>query len=297
VPKVSVLIPTYNAVHFLPISIESALSQSYQDFEIIIIDDGSSDNTKEVAHSYIDKNPHKIRYFWQENKGLAMARNSGIAQSQGEYLALLDSDDKWLPCRLQEGVKILDADPSVGLVHGKVTCIDNNGNEVRTGKRNPKFLSGYIFDNIFLRKEDIACPTVLFRRSCCDDVGIFDAKLSRLGCEDRDLWLRIAQKYKIIFIDKVLSYYRKSSQSMSSNQKKMIEARLYVVDKYCPIDDQSKRRLRNKALARIFRNIGDEFLLKKDYTNARHEYQKAIGYDPLAFWPWVNWIKAVLYAK
>jgi len=297
VPKVSILIPSYNSVNFLPISIGSALSQTYQDFEIIVIDDGSTDNTKEVVRSFIDRYPSKIHYFWQENKGLAVARNTGITHSQGEYLALLDSDDKWLPCRLEEEVRILDTDASVGLVHGRVTCIDSNGNEVRTGKRHPQFLSGYIFDNIFLRKEDIACPTVLFRRSCCEEVGMFDVKLSRLGCEDRDLWLRIAQKYKIIFVDKVLSYYRKSSQSMSSNQKKMIEARLYVVDKYCPANDQSKRGLRNKALARIFRNIGDEFLLKKDFVNARQEYQKAIRNDPLAFWPWINWIKAVLNAR
>src|SRR5438128_339141 len=119
-PKVTVLIPSYNAAHFLPISIESALSQSYQDFEIIIIDDGSNDHTKAVVQSFIDQYPHKIRYFWQENKGLAVARNTGLAESQGEYVALLDADDRWLPCRLQEEVGVLDADNTVGLVHGNI---------------------------------------------------------------------------------------------------------------------------------------------------------------------------------
>jgi len=293
-PKVTVLVPSYNAAHFLPISIGSALSQSFQDFEIIVVDDGSSDNTKDIVQVFIDKYPGKIHYFWQENKGLAVARNTGIAQSHGEYLALLDADDKWLPCRLEEGVKVLDADASVGLVHGNIIYIDANNKETSAAKRNVQFLNGYIFDNIFLRKADIACPTVLFRRSCCDDIGTFDVKLSRLGCEDRDLWLRLASKYKIIHIDKILSYYRVSPQSMSNNLNKMLEARFYVIDKYCPKHDISKHRLRNKAIAKVFRDMGDGFLIKKDFNNARQEYLKAIKHDPLAFWPWANWVKAVL---
>jgi len=293
-PKVSILIPSYNSAPFLPMSMESALSGTYQDFEIIIIDDGSSDNTKEVLRPFIDQYPSQIRYFWEENKGLAAARNTGIAQARGKYLALLDADDKWLPCRLQEGVKVLDADSSVGLVHGNITYMDINEKEIGTPKRNIQFLNGSLFENIFLRKADIACPTVLFRRACCQEAGLFDVNLSRLGCEDRDLWLRIAQKYKIIYIDKVLSYYRLSPQSMSRDLKKMTQARLYVIDKYCPQDDRKKRTLRNRAISKVFRDIGDEFLLKENYTVARREYSKAIRFDPLAFWPWVNWSKAVL---
>lgn len=292
-PKVSILVPSYNAAHFLPLSLESALSQSYQDFEIIVIDDGSSDNTKEVVQGYIDQYPHKIRYFFQENQGLPSARNKGIELSQGEYLALLDADDQWLPCRLDEEVKILDRDSLVGIVHGNITNIDINNNVINTPRRDVRFLSGSIFDHIFLRDADISCPTVLLRRSCCDAVGTFDVKLTGLGCEDRDLWLRISRKYKIVYIDKVLSYYRVSAQSMSRNMKKMLEARLYVIDKYCPAEDLAKIRLRNRALARIYRDRGDGFLLDNNYASARQEYRKAIGYDPSAFWAWVNWLKTL----
>ena len=296
-PKVTVLIPSYNAAHFLPTSIESALSQTYQDFEIVVIDDGSSDKTKDVVKTYIDKYPNKIHYLWQENKGLPAARNTGIAHSQGEYLALLDADDKWLPCRLEEEVGILDADSSIGIVHANITLIDVNGKEISTPKRQINHLNGFIFNNILLRKADISCPTVLFRRSCSEEVGLFDINLSRLGCEDRDLWLRIAQKYKIAYIDKVLSYYRVSPQSMSSNLEKMLAARLYVIDKFCPPNDKDKQVLRNKALAKIFKDRGDGFLMQKDYIKARQEYHKAIKHDPLAFWPRVNLIKTVLTNK
>ena len=123
---------------------------------------------------------------------------------------------------------------------------------------------------------------------------MFDIKLSRLGCEDRDLWLRIAQKYKISYIDRVLSYYRVSPQSMSRNLKKMTEARLYVIDKYCPPDNPKQQHLRRKALAKVFRDIGDEFLLKQDFINAREQYQKSYSFDPLDYWVWINWIKTVL---
>ena len=216
---------------------------------ILVSYDGFTDNTKDIVNTYIRKYPDKIRYIWQENKGLAIVRNTGIAQSKGEYIALLDADDKWLPNRLEEGVRLLDADPSIGLVHGHVTEIDINNKEIGTSIRNPQPLSGSIFENIFLRKADIVCPTVLFRRTCCEKVGMFDENLSRLGCEDRDLWLRIAQKYKIVYINKVLAYYRVSSQSMSKNIENMTKARLYVIDKYCPENDQSKHHLRNKAIA------------------------------------------------
>jgi len=272
---------------------ESAVSQTYQDFEIIVIDDGSNDNTKEVVQSFIDKSPHQIHYFFQENQGVSVARNNCIMHSQGEYLAWLDADDKWLPCRLEEGVKILDADTSVGLVHGHVTVIDINNREINTTKRNSRPLNGFIFDNIFLRKADIVCSTVLFRRSCCEDAGTFDVNLSRLGCEDRDLWLRIAQKYKIIYIDKVLAYYRVNPQSMSQNVDKMTKARLYVIDKYCPEENKYKS-LRNRALSKIYRDLGDELLIKNRFIEARQEYLKAIKFNAYKFWTWINLFKAIL---
>jgi len=292
-PKVSILIPSYNAAHFLPMALESVLSQTYPDFEAIVIDDGSTDNTREVVKGFMAKSP-KIKYFFQENQGLPSARNRGIKESTGEYLALLDADDQWLPNRLQEGVKVLDADKTVGLVHANITFMDADNHVISIPQRKVEFLNGNVFDHIFLRNADISCPTVIFRKDCCDAVGLFDTKLTGLGCEDRDLWLRIAQKYPFAYIDRVLANYRVTANSMSRNIQKMIQARLYVVDKYCPEHDTSKAELRQKALSKIYRDLGDDALLKKDFAHARHEYEKAIRYDPLAFWPRINWLKAFL---
>ena len=292
--KISVLIPSYNCVKFLPEAIKSVLNQTYQDFEIIIIDDGSTDNTKDIVDSFKKQYLNQIQYIYQENKGLAIARNTGLEHAQGQYIALLDADDVWLPERLEAEIHVIESDPSIGLVHANITKISPTGEFLDTPIRQKQFLSGNIYEYIFLRKADIACPTVLFRKECCKQAGMFDPNLTRLGCEDRDLWLRISKDYKITYVDKVLANYRVSPESMSRNLKKMLEARLYVIDKYCPKNDQSKRGLRNKALSKIFRDRGDELLLQKSFNNAHQEYQKAIEYDPFSFWTLVNWLKTIL---
>ncbi len=291
--KVSVIIPTYNCVRFLSESIQSALSQTYQDFEIIIIDDGSKDNTREIVEGFIQRNPGKIRYIYQENGGLAVARNTGIKNSNGKYIALLDSDDTWLPNRLSAQIPIMESDSKIGLVHANITRINEEGQPVRTPSRDREFLLGDIFEYIFLRKTDIACPTVLFRRECCDKVGLFDEYLTRLGCEDRELWLRITQHYKVGYVDEVLAHYRILNNSMSKNLEKMITARCYVVDKISK-GNRIASRLRIQALARVYRDAGDVLLSGHDFDDARRKYMKSLGYAPFSRWTYINLIKAIL---
>jgi glycosyltransferase involved in cell wall biosynthesis len=292
-PKVTVLIPTYNCAKYLPQAVESALKQSYQDFEVLVIDDGSTDDTAAIVRGLTARHPEKVRYIHQENAGLAEARNAGIKAAQGELIALLDADDMWLPERLQKGVAAIEADPSIGLVHANITRISESGDILDTPARVEGTFKGNMFLPIFLRQVHISCPTVMFRKACCEKVGYFDSYLTRLGCEDRDLWLRIAQNYKVVYVPEVLAYYRVSSQSMSQNLDKMTKARLYVVDKYFP-QSSGHSRIRNKALAKIFRDIGDLSLLKKQYAAACEQYRRAIKHDPLCFWAWINLGKGIL---
>jgi glycosyltransferase involved in cell wall biosynthesis len=290
--KVSIIIPSYNCEKYLPVALESALQQTYQDFEIVIVDDGSRDTTRQIVDKYSKDSPDKIRYIYQDNQGLAVARNTGIKAAKGQLIALLDADDVWLPDRLQEGIRIMESDQNIGLVHANITRISEEGEIIGTPKRQKQFLTGSIFEHIFLRKADIPCPTVLFRKECCNRVGLFDPNLARLGCEDRDLWLRIAQKYKIVYVDKVLALYRMRSGSMSDNRQIMMEARCYVVDKFCP--NGVNVRLRKLALARIYRDLGDELLLVSDFDTAKKQYLQSLKYAPLSFWPWINLLKSLL---
>src|SRR5439155_7071192 len=119
-------------------------------------------------------------------------------------------------------------------VHANVTHISESGKVLGTPTRDTRFLSGPLFEGLFLRNAHIACPTVLFRKECCQKMGVFDEKLTRLGCEDRELWLRISREYRIEYIDKVLAFYRVHSFGMSRNFNKMMEARLYVINKFFP---------------------------------------------------------------
>jgi glycosyltransferase involved in cell wall biosynthesis len=293
-PKVSVIIPTFNCVQYLERAIESALNQTFKDFEILVIDDGSTDNTHDLVKEYI-KRSNQFRYIYQENKGLAVARNTGLQHACGEFIALLDADDAWYPALLEKEVKLLESDSSLGLVHANVTKVSETDEPLTVPARNKEFLTGNIFNHLFLREADILCPTALFRKSCCEEVGDFDVNLTRLGCEDRELWLRIAEKYKIAYIDEPLAYYRVRTNSMSRNNDKMLQARLYVIDKYCT--NNKYPNLKNKALQRIYRDLGDMFLCGQNFSVAKNYYLQSIALSPVTFWPWVNLIKALLKIK
>lgn len=292
-PSVSVIIPTFNCAKYLPEAVESALNQSYQDFEIVIIDDGSTDKTNEIVECYAKSHNDKIQYIYQQNKGLACARNTGIKNSQGEYIALLDADDVWLPNRLAEQIAVIEKSKNVGLVHSNITFISEEGKLLSTPKRDEGSLCGNIFNALFTRNAHISCPTVLFRRECLESVGLFDENLAHLGCEDRELWLRIAKKYKIIYIDKVLAHYRIRKGSMCKNMPKMLEARYYVVNKFFPRDKPSPI-VKNIALANIHKDIGDELLYAGQCQESRNHYLKAFSFWPFSLRLWINFIKTSL---
>lgn len=290
-PKVSILTPAYNSAKYLPETIESVLAQTFQDFEMIIVDDGSTDNTKEVVEAYVKNYPGKIRYIYQQNAGPAAARNTAIKNSTGEYLALLDSDDLWFPNRLEEGVKILDTHPEVGLVHSRTKRVIGDI-EMGGSVRQTKYLSGMIYTNLILRKAHISCLTALFRRKCIEDVGIFDEARECIGVEDRELWLRISKKYPVYFIDKDLGIYRIIASGISRNQKRMLEGRQYNLNKHCP--GLKNLPLRHFALARTYKELADEYLEIQNFCEAKKWYKEAIKNWPFYIWPWINYIKCVL---
>lgn len=294
--KVSVIIPTYNCARYIAEAIDSVLNQTYQDFEIIVVDDGSTDNTKPIVDRYLTKYTEKIYYIFQKNAGVAVARNTGIARAGGKYIALLDADDLWLPDALETMVKVLESDDSVGLVHANLKKITEDGKPLGTFKREPQYLSGCIFEHLFLRKAHIFGNAVLFRKECIDTVGLYDPNLSLLGCEDRDLWLRIAKAYKIQHIDKTIAYYRMRQSGLSRHHLNMMTGRLYVIDKFCPAGGKN-RILRNKALARIYKEAGDKWLFDRDFAESRRNYLTSLKYWPFSIWPFVNLVKAVLKVK
>jgi glycosyltransferase involved in cell wall biosynthesis len=228
---VDVIIPAFNGAKYLPAAIESVISQTFDDWQIVLVDDGSTDNTAEVVAPYMDRLGSKIRYIKQENRGLPAARNTAIRASTSEFLALLDADDVWLPCRLEESLKAMAERPQAGLAYGLIRGIDPEDRPFgSTWVGNLKDPAGHIATHIFTRKVELPCPTITFRRRCIEEVGVFDEAMR--ATEDRDLWLRIALRYEIAFVPKLLAYYRLSPESMSTDPQRMLQAQLQFIRKH-----------------------------------------------------------------
>ena len=223
--RVSVVIPAYNAMAYLPATLESALKQTFDDFEVLIIDDGSSDNIKDWFFSQsIDP---RARLICQPNGGLSKARNTGILHSSGEYIAFLDADDLWESEKLEKQVAILDNDLSAGLVYSWIACIDEFGRF--TGRIRGSTIEGMVWAEL-VKGNFVQCGSVpLVRRDCFSTVGLFDESLRSV--EDLDLWLRIAKLYSFRVVKEPLVYYRQHSTSLSKNWLLMESCFHKVIDR------------------------------------------------------------------
>lgn len=260
---------------------------------MIIVDDGSNDHTQKAIQPQLDKYPEKIKYIYQNNGGVSVARNTAMKNARGSLIAFLDADDLYYPQRLEISVSAIEKDKSIGLVHARSMRIDEENVPIGSLNRDTRYLSGSIFEHLILRKAHISSPTVLFRRECCDTLGLFDEHLTRLGAEDREMWIRIAQHYRIEFIDQILAYYRIRKSSLSHSTQKMFEGRIYIVDKYCPTN-KNQTNLRNQALAQIHREYGDDLLLSGKKGEAREQYVRSLSYKKIAFWPTINLLKTYI---
>jgi glycosyltransferase involved in cell wall biosynthesis len=198
---VTVVIPCYNQAHFLGEAIESVLAQSYPNFEIIVVDDGSTDNTSEVASGYPSE---KVRLLRQKNKGLSAARNAGLAESRGEYVVFLDSDDRLLPEALEVGVRELEAHPECAFVSGCWNNIATDGSPLPTLHPPHEERDHYL---ALLHSCYIRMHTVMYRRSVVESVGGFDTSLS--ASEDYDIYLRIANDYPVHHHGELVAEYRR----------------------------------------------------------------------------------------
>ena len=276
-PTVDVIIPAYNAAHYLPAAIESVVSQTFDDWQILLVDDGSTDNTAEAVAPFLDRLGSKIRYIKQENRGLPAARNTAIRASTAEFLALLDADDMWLPCRLAESVKILRERPQAGLAYGLITGIDKENRPGITWRGNLSDADGPIAPQLYMRKVELPCPTITFRRKCVDEVGFFDETMR--ATEDRDLWLRIALRYEVAFVPKVLAYYRLSPNSMSTDPQRMLQAQLKFIRKHYGSEGCGLRP-RQIALARSYKQRAEALRVQSQPWAALMSALQAVALYP-----------------
>jgi len=234
-PLISVIIPTYNRGWIIKEAIDSVLSQDYRDFELIIVDDGSTDNTLEILNAYQDD----ITVLRQNNHGVSAARNWGITAASGRFIAFLDSDDLWLPQKLFRQVEFFNKNPDAQICQTEETWI-RKGVRVNPKKRHKK-LWGMIFEQS-LALCLVSPSAVMIRRSLFDEVGVFDEKLP--VCEDYDLWLRISCRFPVYLVDTPLIIKRGGHDDQLSASSGLDKFRIKSLKKIIENDLLSKTQYR-----------------------------------------------------
>lgn len=221
-PLVSIVTPTYNRSRFLLEAIDSVLAQTYQNFELLIVDDGSVDDTRLVLEQYL-QDP-RIRYIYQENSGQATARNNGLRHATGEFVCFLDSDDYWRADKLELSLAVFRELPEVSVVHADMIVVDENGVEI--SRANAQRYSGRI-TGYLLRDNCVAMSTTMVRRSCFDKTGGFNRECRR--ADDYELWLRMSLHCEFHYIRDYLAYYRATAGQISGNTDKRLEVNERII--------------------------------------------------------------------
>ena len=230
-PKVSVIIPTYNRGWTLREAIDSVLAQKFADFELIVVDDGSTDHTREILDSY----GQDIIVLRQPNQGVSAARNRGIDESHAQLVAFLDSDDLWLPQKLTRQVEFFKFNPDALICQTEETWL-RNGVRVNPKRRHHK-LSGMIFEPS-LALCLVSPSAVMIRRTLFDTVGLFDESLP--ACEDYDLWLRVSCRYPVFLIDEPLIIKRGGHDDQLSKAAGLDKYRIQSLSKLIDIRQLSE---------------------------------------------------------
>ena len=291
---VSIIIPVYNSENFIDKAIESVLNQTYQNFEIIVIDDGSTDKTKEVIQSFQDK---RILYEYQENSGPAAARNNGIKISNGELLAFLDSDDIWESHKLETQAKILLNNPNICMVYNHFTLKPEGDEHEKLVKFKNHNREDFIKNLLIKPFLTIPYPsTVMLKKSFLDQAGYFNTEL-KLG-EDWDLWFRLAKLADCSCIDKVLTkrYTPKSSITRSINPQAEIAYHLKILKNFFD-NNPEYNKYRSMSYSGIFCNLAGNYFYKNNKTPSKNVYiniLKSLQLNPLFILSDIKKIKFVL---
>jgi len=222
-PFFSDIIPTYNRKTLLKTALESVLDQTFDDFEVVIIDDGSTDNTNKMIESYEDK---RIKYIYQKNHGVAHARNRGIEKSEGKFISFLDSDDKWVPQKLQRTFQDINEFPAISIFHTEELWY--KGGKLLNQKKKHTKPSGYVY-KYALPLCCISISTAVINKKVFNDVGLFDETLP--ACEDYDFWLRATHKYEVKLVKEYLTIKDGGRPDQLSSQRGLDRYRIKALEK------------------------------------------------------------------
>lgn len=288
-PRVSIIVPVYNRAHLITKCLNSVQSQSFRDYEIILVDDGSTDNLQKVLSGFT------LRYCRQSRQGPAGARNKGLELATGEYIAFLDSDDTLTGDSLRKRVEILEKYPEAGWCYSRVYYVDENEKIVglqRLPDRMPCFHSREEeIRSFLLQGNHINTSTVLIRRRCFADVGSFNDKL-RAGSEDLDLWIRLLKKYDMAFVPGPLARYRFHSQNFCASRdlKEWEKSNTRILESIFndPVFGPRFAVLRPTAYFHLYTSLSLRAKNRKDSMTSWHYLSKAWKVHPVG--AEMNWV-------
>lgn len=272
---VSVIIPNYNYGRFLRQAIDSALAQTYQNIEIIVADDGSTDDSDQIIESY----GTRIRSFKQANAGVSAVRNRAFAEARGELVALLDSDDIWLPDKLEKQVKLF-ADNEIGLVHCGCQDFDETGNL----EQHLNGLAGWVAVDLLRYQRPVILgggSAVVLRKTAIERAGGFDEKL-RIG-EDWEFYYRVARVYKVGFVPEILLKYRRHGNNHHANAKRMAADMIYAYDKIFTNHADELKDLKPACYGRIHTIIAGSSFRAGNYSDFLKHAAKGVWLAPENF--------------
>jgi glycosyltransferase involved in cell wall biosynthesis len=273
-PEVSVVIPAFNAARFLRAAIDSVLAQTFTSVEIIVVDDGSTDATGEIVGSY----GGVVSGVYQQNSGVAAARNAGIARSVGRYVAFLDADDVWAETKLERQLEALAAEPACRACYSalKIVDLDLRPLRVQRGQRQSSAL-----EDLLVLGNVVGTPSsVICERDVLEACGGFDPALSYAA--DWDLWLRLAAKTEFLYVDTPLVMYRQHSSAMSGDLALIERDNLHLLDKaFARLDLPTAVRVqRARALGRNYRVLSGIYFQAHRYLDAVRCATHAVIRDP-----------------
>jgi glycosyltransferase involved in cell wall biosynthesis len=278
--------PSFNYARYLPLAIDSVLSQSYSNLELIITDDCSTDHSREVVEHWKRLDDRVISVNHDVNKGLAGARNSALAASSGDFIALCDADDIWFPQKLKVQMASFEAKPESGLVYSDAVIIDGNGNP--TGQAFSSMIhkkrqktSGTLFEEL-CERNFLCVPTVMLRREAIQYAGGFDPTLRSL--EDWICWVAVSRKYPFHYVEEPLVQYRIHNAGLSRNVKGMALNRVRAIRLLLHSFPDIAPRIRSKVLY----SLGMSHLETGEVREARAAFMDSIKQNPYQIRAWVR---------
>ncbi len=276
-PKVSVIIPAYNAMNYLSETLDSVLKQTFTDFEVLIINDGSSDGIVEWFSGFREK---RVQLISQANQRIAAARNTGISHAKGEYIAFLDADDLWESTKLEKQVRFLEEHSSVGIVHTWTRLIDPKSQP--TGRILKSPAEGNAWQHL-IQKNTIVTSSAMIR-SVCFHAGGLSQDLHY--CEDTDLWIRLAASYTFGIVKEPLTSYRLHPGTLSTNCPEVLQSFRILIERAFESVPTELLYLRNRAYGHQILYLAWRSLNNKDYKQAIDYRDLALAYYPEIIFSW-----------